>query len=236
MENVFIKNPNVIKKVKLDRTVLNKMDAAYLEILKIDENLEQEACKVKKDIEDIKSNIAALEKEKLDLQTLIAKGNAGLSQKLLEGTQNIVKLKKELDFKTANLEEFNNLLETNLKTLVEKLFNEFIDSRELIQEFNKNVDNMCLKLYSHLYQAFEVVQEMQQLDKEYTKKCVEVFNYNGIKKDFTFAFNTNVPIGFVERNFPYNNQHQNYYNTQDMYKYLDALEKAPKNKNLELYK
>lgn len=236
MENVFIKNPNVIKKVKLDRTVLNKMDAAYLEILKIDENLEQEACKVKKDIEDIKSNIAALEKEKLDLQTLIAKGNAGLSQKLLEGTQNIVKLKKELDFKTANLEEFNNLLETNLKTLVEQLFNEFIDSRELIQEFNKNVDNMCLKLYSHLYQAFEVVQEMQQLDKEYTKKCVEVFNYNGIKKDFTFAFNTNVPIGFVERNFPYNNQHQNYYNTQDMYKYLDALEKAPKNKNLELYK
>lgn len=236
MENVFIKNPNVIKRVKVDKTILNKMDTAYLEVLKTNENLEQESCKVKKEIEDIKRNIDALEKEKLDLQILIAKGNAGLSQKLLEGTQNIVKLKKELDFKIANLEEFNNLLETNLKTLVEQLFNEFIDSRELVQEFNKNVDNMCLKLYSHLYQAFEVVQEMQQLDKEYTKKCVEVFNYNGIKKDFTFAFNTNVPIGFVERNFPYNNQHQNYYNTQDMYKYLDALEKAPKNKNLELYK
>lgn len=236
MENVFIENANVIKNVKIKRNVLEKINNGYLEVLKVNGELEQEASKLEKEIENIKNNINALEKEKLDLQTLIAKGNAGLSQKLLEGTQNIVKLKKELEFKEANLKEFNALLETNLKNLVEQSFNEFVKSGELVQEFNENIDNMCLKLYSHLYQAFEVVQEMQQLDKEYTKKCVEIYNYNGIKKDFTFAFNTNVPIGFVERNFPYNNQHQNYYNTQDMYKYLDALEQAPKNKNLELYK
>lgn len=109
MDNIFIENPNVIKNVKINKNVLEKINNGYLEVLKVNDQLEQEASKIQKEIEDIKNNITALENEKLDLQTLIAKGNAGLSQKLLEGTQNIVKLKKELDFKDANLKEFNTL-------------------------------------------------------------------------------------------------------------------------------
>lgn len=236
MENVFIENANVIKNVKIKRNVLEKINNGYLEVLKVNGELEQEASKLEKEIENIKNNINALEKEKLDLQTLIAKGNAGLSQKLLEGTQNIVKLKKELEFKTANLEEFNNLLETNLKTLVEQSFNQFVKSGELVQEFNDNIENMCLKLYSHLYQCFEVVQQMQKLEHEYYKNCVEIYNYNGIKKDFNGTFNTSIPMGSVKQNFPQLGLHHNNYNPRDIYKYIDALEQAPKNKNLELYK
>lgn len=236
MDNVFIKNANVIKNVKIKKTVLEKINNGYLEVLKVNEQLEQEASKIQNDIENIKNNIAALETEKLDLQTLIAKGNAGLSQKLLEGTQNIVKLKKELEFKTANLEEFNALLDTNLKNLVEQSFNEFIKSGMLVQEFNENIQNMCLKLYSHLYQAFEVVQEMQKLEHEYYKDCIEIYNYNGINKDFNGTFNTNIPINSVKQNFPQTNLHQNNYNPKYVYKYINALEQAPKNKNLELYK
>lgn len=236
MDNVFIKNANVIKNVKINRNVLEKINNGYLEVLKVNGELEQEASKLEKEIENIKNNIAALENEKLDLQTLIAKGNAGLSQKLLEGTQNIVKLKKELEFKTANLEEFNALLDTNLKNLVEQSFNEFIKSGMLVQEFNENIQNMCLKLYSHLYQCFEVVQQMQKLGHEYYKDCVEIYNYNGIKKDFNGTFNTSIAIGSVKQNFPQLGLHHNNYNPRDIYKYIDALEQAPKNKSLELYK
>lgn len=236
MENVFIENANVIKNVKIKRNVLEKINNGYLEVLKVNGELEQEASKLEKEIENIKNNINALEKEKLDLQTLIAKGNAGLSQKLLEGTQNIVKLKKELEFKEANLKEFNALLETNLKNLVEQSYNEFIKSGMLVQEFNDNVENMCLKLYSHLYQAFEVVQEMQKLGHEYYKDCVEIYNYNGIKKDFNGTFNTSIAIGSVKQNFPQLGLHHNNYNPKYVYEYIDALEQAPKNKSLELYK
>lgn len=236
MENIFIKNANVIKNVKINKNVLEKINNGYLEVLKVNGELEQEASKLEKEIENIKNNIAALETEKLDLQKLIAKGNAGLSQKLLEGTQNIVKLKKELEFKTANLKEFNALLETNLKNLVEQSFNQFVKSGMLVQEFNENIDNLCLKLYSHLYQAFEVVQQMQKLEHDYYKDCVEIYNYNGVSKDFNVTFNTNIPINSVKQNFPQINLHQNIYTPGDIYKYIDALEKAPTNKNLGLYK
>lgn len=236
MDNIFIENPNVIKNVKINKNVLEKINNGYLEVLKVNDQLEQEASKIQKEIEDIKNNITALENEKLDLQTLIAKGNAGLSQKLLEGTQNIVKLKKELDFKDANLKEFNTLLETNLKNLVEQSYNEFIKSGMLVQEFNENIENMCLKLYSHLYQCFEVVQQMQKLEHEYKKDCVEIYNYNGVSKDFNGTFNTNIPINSVKQNFPQINLHQNIYTPGDIYKYIDALQQAPKNKSLELYK
>lgn len=236
MDNIFIENANVIKNVKIKKTVLEKINNGYLEVLKVNEQLEQEASKIQKEIEDIKNNITALENEKLDLQTLIAKGNAGLSQKLLEGTQNIVKLKKELEFKDANLKEFNNLLDTNLKTLVEQSFNEFIKSGMLVQEFNGNIENMCLKIYSHLYQCFEVVQQMQKLEHEYYKDCVEIYNYNGIKKDFNGTFNTSIAIGSVKQNFPQLGLHHNNYNPKYLYEYVDALQQAPKNKSLELYK
>lgn len=236
MENVFIKNANVIKKVELTKEILNKLNAGYEESLNINASLGAEAEGLEAEIKEIKSNINALETQKEDLQQLISKGNAGLGVKLIEGTRKVIELKKELELKEETLKEFRQLEENNLTNLINSSFQEFIDSGELVEEFNGNINNLALKLYSHLYQAFETVQEMQKLEKEYTKTCVEIYNYNGIDKDFSGTFNANSSINSVKQNFPTPNSHQNNFNRDNMLPFINGLENAPQNKALKLYK
>lgn len=236
MENVFIKNANVIKKVELTKDILSKLIAGYNESLTLNESLGAEAEGLEAEIKDIKNNIHALEIQKGDLQQLISKGNAGLGAKLLEGTKKVIELKKELELKEETLKEFRVLEESNLTNLINSSFEEFIKSGELVEEFKGNINNLALKLYSHLYQAFETVQEMQKLEKEYTKTCVEIYNYNGITKDFSGTFNTNIAISSVKQNFPTPNSHKNNFNGNNMLPFINGLEKAPQNKALKLYK
>ena len=99
MENVFIKNANVIKKVELTKEILNKLNAGYEESLNLNASLGAEAEGLEAEIKEIKSNINALETQKKDLQQLISKGNTGLGVKLIEGTKKVIELKKELEEK-----------------------------------------------------------------------------------------------------------------------------------------
>ena len=97
MENVFIENPVIIKDVKQNFEVLERLEAGKVQIKETENALASEIQQEEKKIQEAKEFLNSLIGEKEDLQTLITKGNAGLTSKLLENQRKINLQLKEIE-------------------------------------------------------------------------------------------------------------------------------------------
>lgn len=236
MENIFIENPVIIKDVKQSFEVLERLEAGKVQIKEIQKALASEIEQEKVKVEEAKRLLNALVNEKEDLQTLITRGNTGLTPKLLENQRKINSQIKEIEETEERLKETSTLQENQAKNLESTLYNEFIENGELIKEFMRNAEALQLKYYSLLYGAFEVALELYSLEDKYKNSVDYAFRNAHPYKGFTDTFPARTFIKQVQNNFPYPNLHQNGYNIENVKRFIDKFDNIQENENYTLYK
>lgn len=236
MENVFIENPVIIKDVKQNFEVLERLEAGKVQIKEIQNALAIEIQQEEKKIQEAKEFLNALIGEKEDLQTLITKGNAGLTSKLLENQRKINLQLKEIEEAEERLQETSTLQEEQSKHLEETLYNEFMETGELSKEFIRNAEGLQLKYYSLLYSAFEVTLELYALEKKYKGAVEHAFRNAYPYKGFVDVFPAGGLINQVQNNFPYPNAHRSAWGIDRITKFTEKFDNIEENENFTLYK
>lgn len=236
MENIFIKNPVVIKEVKQNFEVLEKFKAGKEQIKEINNSLINEIQKEQDTIKEAEGLLNALVKEKEDLQTLITRGNGGLTIKLLDTQRKVNKQQKEIIEAKERLEEVNGLQDEQIKHLECSLYDEFIENRELRKEFTSNAEALQLQYYSLLYKAFEVVESLKDLEKTYYNTVDHSFSHAYPYKGFTDTFSCLPFVNEVKNNFPQPCLHLNGYNVENVTRFTKKFDNIEDNKAFTLYK
>lgn len=236
MENIFIENPVIIKDVKQSFEVLERLEAGKVQIKGIQKSLASEIEQEKVKVEEAKKLLNALVHEKEDLQTLITRGNTGLTPKLLENQRKINSQMKEIEEMEERLKETYTLQEDQAKNLEATLYNEFMGTDELRKEFIRNAEALQLKYYSLLYGAFEVALELYSLEDKYKSSVEYAFINAHPYRGFTGTFPARTFIKQVQNNFPHPNLHKNGYNIENVKRFIDKFDNIQENENYTLYK
>lgn len=235
MENVFIENPVIIKDVKQNFEVLERLEAGKVQIKEIQNALAIEIQQEEKKIQEAKEFLNAIIGEKEDLQTLITKGNAGLTSKLLENQRKINLQLKEIEEAEERLQETSTLQEEQSKHLEETLYNEFMETGELSKEFIRNAEGLQLKYYSLLYSAFEVALELDALEKKYIDSVRPAFRNAYPYKSFTDTFPARGIVNQVQLCFPQPYLHQNIHSSDGVKRFVEKFDNIEENQNFTLY-
>ena len=236
MENVFIKDAPIIKEVKLNKEVLEKFKKGVLEKNLIGTTFLTEVIEEEKKVQELKDKLNDLHYEKNELQDLIIKGNSGLTGKLIEAQKNILAVEKELKGAEESLQAVKSLEGQQAYNLEESLYRNFIDNGALMEEHKNNAEALQLKLYSLLYQAFEVEMELQKLSDEYHYTVDGEFNNYKPYRSFACYFPYVSFINEARNNFPDKCNHINNYNNDYVYRFVEKLEGSKKDKSITLYK
>lgn len=236
MENVFIKNPVIIKDVKQNFEVLERFEAGKTQIKETQKILANEIEQEKTKIQEAKGLLSALISEKEDLQTLITRGNAGLTSKLLETQRKINQQIKDIEEAEERLQEVVTLKEEQAKNLEESLYNDFMQNSVLCKEFMRNAEGLQLKYYSLLYGAFEAVLELKALEDKYRKSVECTFRNAYPYKSFVDVFPANSLINQVQNNFPYPNMHHSAWGMEKVTRFTEKFNDISENENFTLYK
>lgn len=236
MENVFIKDAPIIKEVKLNKEVLENFKKGVVEKTALTNTFEDELFTEERKIESFKKKLNDLNYEKNELQDLIIKGNSGLTGKLIEAQKNIIEVEKELKQAEESLKVVETLKGQQAYNLEESLYNNFISNGALVQEHKNNAEALQLKLYSLLYQAFEVEMELRNLSDEYQNTVDGEFNNYKPYRSFAGSFPYVSFINEARNNFPDKCNHINNYNSDYIYRFVEKLEGSKQDKSITLYK
>lgn len=231
MENIFIKDCPVIKGVKQDKTVLQKFEEGAIQVANTKMDLEEQRILIENKIQEKQQLLNALLSEQEDLQTLVIKGNAGLTSKLIETNKKIKKAESSLAESKEDLAQFGMLQKEQSILLEKALYTEFIESGVLQEEFNNNAEALQLQYYSLLYKAFEVALQLQNLDKEYTDSVEYEFKEAYPYKSFVEKFPHRKYITTVTNNFNHYNTHYSCYNSNDVTVFVKKFEELKGNKD-----
>lgn len=235
MKNVIIKNPVVIKEVKQSKEVLNSFKGGRSEILATKEILKSEIVQAEENKKEAEKLLKVHMQEKDDLQILITKGNTGLTAKLLDTQRKIRKAEDELKETEEDLKELNGLEREQAINLEKALYDTFIQSGELRKEYVSNAETLQLQYYSLMYKAFEIVQQLQELDREYIGNVDGSFRNAMPYKGFTDMFSYVPFITEVRNNFPHPNMHCGIYSPKSMNKFIDKFSNLKENETFTLY-
>lgn len=236
MENIFIKDAPIIKEVKLNKEVLEKFKKGVLEKNLMETTFLTEIIEEEKKVQELKDKLNSLNYEKNELQDLIVKGNSGLIGKVIESQKNILAVEKELKLAEESLQDVKSLEGKHTYNLEEALYRNFIDNGALVKEHKNNAEALQLKLYSLLYQAFEVEMALKDLSNEYYYTVRNEFNNYKPHKSFFDTFPYVSFINEVKQNFPGKCNHINNYSQDYIYRFVEKLEGCKKDKSITLYK
>lgn len=236
MENIIIKNCPIIKEVKQDKTTLENFEAGKIQVENTKKELEEQLLLLENNIQEQQQLLNALLSEKEDLQTLVIKGNAGLTSKLLETNKRIKEAEVKLTEAKEDLLNFEELQKEQGALLEGALYDEFIESGILKQEFNNNAEALQIQYYSLLYKAFEVAKQLQGLQDEYINSVEYSFKEVYPHKIFIDMFSHRSYIYAVRNNFPDYNRHFNTYNNENVNAFVKRFEELKGNKDYILYK
>lgn len=236
MENIFIKDAPIIKEVKLNKEVLEKFKKGVLEKNLMETTFLTEIIEEEKKVQELKDKLNSLNYEKNELNDLIVKGNSGLIGKVIESQKNILAVEKELKLAEESLQDVKSLEGQHAYNLEESLYRNFIDNGALVKEHKNNAEALQLKLYSLLYQAFEVEMALKDLSNEYYYTVEGEFNNYKPHKSFVGTFPYVSFINEVKQNFPGKCNHINNYSQDYIYRFVEKLEGCKKDKSITLYK
>lgn len=236
MENIFIETPVIIKDVKQNFDVLERFEVGKVQIKETQKILANELEQEKIKTQEAKRLLSALISEKEDLQTLITRGNAGLTPKLLESQRKINQQLKDIEEAEERLNGAEILQEEQAKHLEEILYCEFMENNELRKEFMGNAEGLQLKYYSLLYGAFEVALELYALEDKYRKSVECAFRNAYPYKSFVGVFPANSLINQVQNNFPYPNMHHSAWGMERVTRFTEKFNDISENENFTLYK
>lgn len=236
MENVIIKNPVIIKESKINKETLKLFKAGLNQLNESEMLLESEFEKEAKKVKDLKNVLDGLNSEKLDLEILITKGNAGVTAKLLDTNKKIKQSENDILEAEKNLEEIEEIKSSQAKFLEASLYNQFIENRALPSEFSENAERLQFEYYSLLYRAFEVENKLIKLEEEYYNTANNQFPNYRPYRDFTSMFPSRQYIIKARNNFPNICSHKGVYSAQDVIEYVDKFENIKDNKDFTFYK
>lgn len=236
MENVFIKNPVVIKEVAQDKTILKEFEKGKEQVYKTVEELSSQTELLRDKIEESHNNLSVLMNEKEELQGLIIGGNAGLTSKLLETERKIKQAEEDIKQAEEDLNNFTILEDEQAKLLERALYDEFIGSDKLRVEYVQNIERLQLQYYSLLYKAFEVAHEMMDLEEEYFNAVRYAFRNAHPYKSFIDTFSHKGFINAVKNNFPQYNLHKNPQGQSYIDRFVNKFETVKDKTTVKLYK
>lgn len=236
MENVIIKNPVIIKESKINKETLELFKAGLTQLSESEILLESEFDKEAQKVEELKTVLAGLNSEKADLETLITKGNTGLTAKLLDTNKKIKQAETDIYEAEKNLEGIEEIKTSQAKFLEKSLYDQFIENRALASEFTENAEKLQLEYYSVLYRAFEIENKLIKLEEEYYQTANNKFPNYKPYRDFTTMFPSRQYIIKAKNNFPNICSHKSVYNKQDVFNFVDKFENIKENKDFTLYK
>ena len=236
MENVFIKDAPIIKEVKLNKEVLETFKKGAMEKTMFINSFEAEISTESRNVEALKKQLDDLKYEKKELQDLIVKGNSGLTGKLIEYQKNILEVEEKVKQSEESLKVVEDLKSQHAYNLEESLYRNFIDNGALLKEHKNNAEALQLKLYSLLYQAFEVEMELKNLSFEYYNTVEYEFPNYAPYKSFAGTFPYVYFINGAKQNFPSECLHVNNYNPEYLYSFVNKLNASKNDNSITLYK
>lgn len=236
MENIIIKNCPIIKEVKQDKTVLQNFEAGKIQVENTKQELKEQLTLLTNEVEEQRKVLRCLISEKEDLQSLVIKGNAGLTAKLIETNKRIKEAEANLTEAEENLKEAEELQKEQGILLEKTLYSEFIETGLLKEEFNNNAEALQLQYYSLLYKAFEVAQQLQGLQGDYINSVEYAFKEAYPHKIFIDTFSHRGYINAVRNNFPEYNRHFNTYSVQHINDFINKFDALKDNKDFTFYK
>ncbi|EOU1502872.1 hypothetical protein [Clostridium perfringens] len=236
MKNVFIKDSPIIKEIKLNKGVLETFKKGAMEKTMFINSFKAEISTESRKVEALKKQLDDLKYEKKELQDLIIKGTSGLTGKLIESQKNILEVEEKVKQSEEALKVVEDLKSQHAYNLEESLYRNFIDNGALLKEHKNNAEALQLKLYSLLYQAFEVEMELMKLSNEYTNTVDGEFQNYAPYRSFAGTFPYVYFINEAKQNFPSNCNHINNYNPEYLYSFVDKLNASKNDKSITLYK
>ena len=236
MDNTFIKDAPLIKSVEIAKDVLNNFEKGNKEKGNLETAILMQSIQLEEKIKEKKTALNKLLKDKEELQSLIVGGNVGLTGALVDLQKEIKKAENDLKESMDDLNSVQELANEQRYNIEKSLYEKYIDSGDLKEEYYKNVDALQIQYYSLLYKAFEVAQEMQNLSDEYYNAVNHKFPNYKPYKDFTTAFSYIDKISKVKSNFPNELSHKNVFCVSDLEDFIDRLEATKKDKSYILYK
>ena len=236
MENVYIENPVVIKEVEIDKTKLQEFKKAENQIRVTHEELQAQIEATERELSEAQDKLSALQDDKEALQKLIVDGNAGLTSKLLETERGIRNAQQNINYAEDDLINITALKGEQVQKLESILYNDYMESGVLVKEFNSNMENMQLQYYSLLYKAFEVAQNMIDLEHEYINSVEYSFKNVHPYKTFIDTFNHRGFVNAVRNNFTQYNTHKNITTPSKVEEFLNKVMATKDNPKITLYK